>query len=209
MNVLRSTMAGVIAAFLGFSTASTAVAACDPDSAIFTDDFEFMDPSWGEPDDQFFVRKGVLVVKAYRTQVNFLTENEGGNVCVDATITQAPDPASSPVGLVFWWKDWDNYYYFFSWADGFLEVRRVQKGKETVIFSIEAEATKKGVGQTNNFELLLKPKDATLFINGAQVKRFKGAQPKGGAMVGIISASSEDKPATFAFDNIVVSPPPQ
>jgi hypothetical protein len=208
MSVLRNTLkASVFTAFLGLSTASMAVAACDLESAIFADDFEFMDVSWGDPDDKLFVKDGVLVVKGGLAHVNFTTQNQGGNVCADITITEAPDPTLTAAGVVFWWKDWDNYYFFYSWPDGSVEMRRVLKRKMTVIFSIKAEMMKTGVGQTNNFELLLKPKDATLFINGQQVKRFKGVQPKDGGAVGIIAGSPEEKPGAFAFDNLVVSPP--
>lgn len=187
--------------------ATSAEAACDPNNVLFTDDFEFLDTSWGEADDQFFVKDGALTIKAWRSQVNFSTQNEGGHVCVDVTVTDAPDVHNSPAGLIFWWKDWDNFYYAFSWTDGGVEVRRVVKGKVSVVFTTGVEAIKQGVGQTNSMELRLKPKDATLYINGAEVKRFKGVPPKGGGAIGIMASSPEAKPATFAFDNLVVSAP--
>lgn len=195
----------LLAAAVGFSATSPVGAACSPDHALYTDDFEYMDASWGEPDDKFFVKDGALMVKAWRSQVNFSTQNEGADVCIDVTVTDAPDALNSPAGLIFWWKDWDNFYYLFSWTDGGFEVRRVLKGKVSVVFTTGVEATKLGVGQTNNLELRLKPKDATIFMNGVEVKRFKGVQPKGGGSIGIIATSPEDKPATFAFDNLVVS----
>ncbi|MGE3875416.1 MAG: hypothetical protein AB7F74_20875 [Parvibaculaceae bacterium] len=208
MSALRNTLAGTLSAvFFGILTAGAAVAACDPDDAIFADDFEFMDASWGDPDGSFFVENGALVVKGYRAQVNFSTQNEGANVCVDIKAAEVADTTSSPAGVIFWWKDWDNYYYFYSWNDGVVEARRVLKGKMSVIFSMTVPAMKTGVGQTNSFEIDLKPKDATLFVNGTQVKRFKGVQPKGGGVVGVTASSPDDKPARYEFDNFVVSAP--
>ncbi|MGE3875417.1 MAG: hypothetical protein AB7F74_20880 [Parvibaculaceae bacterium] len=202
-------VAALLAASFGLSATTSASAACVPDGALFDDDFAYMDGSWGNPDDQFFVKDGALVIKGSRGQVNFSTRNEGANVCVDVTVTDAPDPLNSPAGVVFWWKDWDNYYYVLSWTDGGVEARRVLKGADSVIFTTGVEAVKLGLGQTNQIELRLKPKDATLFINGAEVKRFKGVQPKDGGAIGVIATSPKNKPATFVFDNLVVSAPAQ
>jgi len=200
--------AAVIAMLGLLLAASPAVADCDPDNALFEDDFEFMDPSWGEASDVFFVEDGALVIKGFAGMANQLTKNEGANVCVDMTIADAPVPENSPIGLVWWWESWENYYYLFYWADvAYVEVRRVVKGKETNVLSMETLALKKGVGQTNQIELKLKPKDVTLVINGTEVKRFKGKQPQGGGQIGVYGSSPEDKPATYEFDNLIVSPP--
>ena len=187
--------------------ASPAAAECNIDNALFEDNFEFMDVSWGEPDQNFYVEDEALVIEGWREQVNFMTKNEGANVCVDATIVDASKPANSPFGLIFWWADWDNYYHLWVWADGGLEVRRIFKGKSTTVFTTETLALKKGVGKTNQIELKLKKRDATIIINGTTVRRFKGIQPKDGGVVGITATSPEDASATFKFDNLVVSLP--
>ena len=187
--------------------AGPAAAECNPDNALFEDNFEFMDVSWGEPDESFFVEDEALKVKGWREQVNFTTQNEGANVCVDATVVDASKPANSPMGLIFWWQDWDNFYYVWFWPDGGLEVRRVLKAKSTTVFTTETLALKKGVGVTNHIELQLKPRDATIIINGTKVQRFKGIQPKDGGVIGVTATSPQDAPATFAFDNFIVSLP--
>lgn len=196
----------VVAAMLGLLLAvSPASAECDSDAAIFEDDFEFLDVTWGDPHEAFYVEDGQAIIEGFSGQVNFTTQNHGANVCVDMTIVEAEDIPGSPIGLVFWWEDWDNHYKMFYWADGYIEVRRVYKGNETYLFTEETLALKKGVGETNHVELVLRPKDATVIINGTEVKRFKGRQPKDGGVVGFYGASSEEQPAIFAFDNLVVS----
>jgi hypothetical protein len=199
--------AALLSAFSLAVPASSAFAECNPDNAIFEDDFEFLDASWGDADDAFDVEDGVLLVKGYRSQVNFATQNDGADVCIDITIADAAEPMNSPAGMIFWWADWDNYYYFFYWPDGGIEARRIFKGKVSTIFSTETLAIKKGVGATNQVELKLKPRDATIIFNGTQVKRFKGVQPKDGGVIGIIATSPEGAPAAFKFDNLVVSTP--
>ena len=46
-----------------------------------------------------------------------------------------------------------------------------------------------------------------IIINGTEVKRFKGVAPKDGGVIGIQAGSPDDKPATFKYDNFIVSPP--
>jgi hypothetical protein len=186
-------------------TAGSAFAECDSDNAIFEDDFEFMDVSWGQPSEEIFVEDGQLIIDEYMGIVNFLTQNKGADVCADLTILEATDLPSSPIGMLFWFQDWDNYYSVFIWADGWVEVRRIKDGTSTAIFTEESLAIKKGVGETNNIQLTLKPKDATLFINGTEIKRFKGKQPKDGGVVGFYGTSPAEAPGKFAFDNLVIS----
>jgi hypothetical protein len=150
-----------------------------------------------------------LTVKGWAGRVNFSTLNQGANVCVDTTIVDAPQIDSSPIGIVFWWQDWENFYTMYYWADGYVEVRRVVGNAESVLFGLESLALKKGVGQTNQIELDLKAKDATILINGTEVKRFRGVQPKDGGVIGVYAISPEDKAATFTYDNLIVSAPSQ
>jgi DNA-binding MarR family transcriptional regulator len=125
--------------------AGPAFAACDSDNAIFEDDFEFMDISWGAPSDAVFVEDGQLIINGFMGQVNFLTQSKGANVCADLTILEATDIPNSPTGLVFWWQDWNNYYVVFTWADGWVEVRRYKDGNLTTVFTEQTMALKKGV----------------------------------------------------------------
>lgn len=69
---LGSTIA--VAALCLFSAATPAAADCNPDTALYSDDFEeFMDANWGEADDKLFVEDGALVVKSYTGVMNFAT----------------------------------------------------------------------------------------------------------------------------------------
>jgi hypothetical protein len=207
MNFRSSVVASAgVALLFGWLLATPVFAQCNAENAIFDDDFEFLDGTWGDADDNLYVEDGALVIKTWTGRVNFATKNDGADVCVDMTIADAPAPDNTAQGLVFWWADWDNYYYLYYWADGSMVVRRVVKGKETDLFWVTTLAIKKGVGQTNAFELKLRPKDATIIINGTEVKRFKGVQPKDGGVVGVIAGSPDDKPATFKYDNFIVSP---
>ncbi|ODS03260.1 hypothetical protein AUC71_01075 [Methyloceanibacter marginalis] len=48
-----------VALALGLAlAASPAAAECNPDDALFEDEFEFLDVSWGESDDNLYVEDG-------------------------------------------------------------------------------------------------------------------------------------------------------
>jgi len=106
---------------------------------------------------------------------------------------------------VFWWENWQNYYAVFVWADGWIEVRRMEDGQSKTLFTQETDALKTGAGAVNNIELALQPKDATLFVNGTEVRRFKAKRPEDGGAVGLYGISPDDAPATFTFDNLIVN----
>jgi hypothetical protein len=199
---------GAVGLVLIFAVGS-ARAECNPDASIYADDFEFLDGSWGDANDRFDVEDGALVVKDWIEQVNFGTKNQGANVCVDATIVDVPKPDGSPMGVIFWWQDWDNFYWAWYWTDGTVAVNRTLKGKVTTLVSTQSLAVKKGVGATNHLELDIRSKDATLFVNGTQVSRFRGVQPADGGVVGLFATSPDGSPGNFKFDNFVVSEPEQ
>ena len=206
---LRTILAIAAATMLGHVVvASPALAECNLETSIFDDDFEFLDGSWAQPTDKIYVEEGVLVLKDWG-QVNLQTSSVAADVCVDATIVQAPDPDVSPVQLLFWWKDWDNYYRLMYWAHGYLEIRRLLKGKDlTLYFSPDVTAAlKQGIGETNHIELQLRPKDMKALVNGTQVTRLKAKPPKDGGAIGFSAWGSEGKPMVATFDNLVVSEP--
>jgi hypothetical protein len=188
--------------------ANPAAAECNPDNAIFEDDFEFMDASWGQPNENVYVEDGAFVIKGSWGQVNLQTTSEAADYCVDTTIVESADPDGTGAFLIFWWQDWENYYSVGYWGNGTFQVDRMLKGKWANVTVVQsAAAIKPGVGQTNSFELKIRPKDVTVFVNGTQVSRFKGKPPKGGGPVGFQAFESEGKPAIVNFDNLVVSEP--
>src|SRR5262249_12659924 len=136
--------------------AGPAAADCNSDTALFEDDFAFMDGSWGQPDDHLYVEDGVFVAKGGYGVVNFQTTSDAANICVDATIAQAGDLDNTGAWVIFWWQDWDNYYSVGYWGNGAFQADRKVKGKWVSISYVESSpAIKSGVGKTNHIELKL------------------------------------------------------
>ena len=189
-----------------FSGATPAAAECKADTALFSDDFsDFLDPTWGDADEGMYVEDGALVLKSDRAKVNFATNSQDVNACVDTTIVDAPVPDYTSVGMVFWWTDWDNYYYLNYWPSGLVNINRVVKGKASFLVAANPTKLNKGVGQTNSLELDLKGKTATLLVNGQVATRFKGLPPKNPGPIGFVAYGGDGKPSTFKFDNFVVN----
>jgi hypothetical protein len=197
-SVAAATM--VLAAFSFVTITGPAYAECDPDEVIFEDDFGFMDVSWGQPSETVYVKDGALIVKDGWGKVNFQTRVDEADVCVDITIVEAEKPDESPASILFWWQDWDNYYEFRYWAGGGFRIDRVRNGRYVAVSDyIETDAIKKGLGQTNSFQLRIRSKDATVIANGTELLRFKGQAPRDGGVIGFQAYG------LTKFDNLVVS----
>lgn len=205
MKAGSSRLMGILAALFVLTASHGALAACDPENALYEDDFEFLDVSWGAADNSILVDDGALEIRGSGGVVNLETKAETAAICVDVSIEEAEKVSDSPAGVVFWWEDWQNYYAVFVWADGWLEVRRMEDGSSKTLFTQEASALKTGAGAVNNIELALQPKDATLSVNGTEVRRFKAKRPQDGGAVGLYGISPDDAPGTFTFDNLIVN----
>lgn len=198
-------LAALLAALIVLVANHGASAACDPETALYEDEFDFLDVSWGSADDSILISDDALQIRGSGGVVNLETKTKAADVCVDVTIEEAEKVSDSPAGVVFWWQDWQNYYAVFVWSDGWLEVRRMEDGESKTLFTQETDALNAGAGAVNNVELTLQPKDATLIVNGSEVRRFKAKRPKDGGAVGLYGISPDGAPATFSFDNLIVN----
>jgi hypothetical protein len=205
MNSSFTRLAALLAALIVLVANHGASAACDPETALYEDEFDFLDVSWGSADDSILINDDALQIRGSGGVVNLETKTKAADVCVDVTIEEAEKVSDSPAGVVFWWEDWQNYYAVFVWSDGWIEVRRMQDGSSKTLFTQETDALNAGAGAVNNIELTLQPKDATLIVNGSEVRRFKAKRPKDGGAVGLYGISPDGAPATFSFDNLIVN----
>lgn len=205
MSSSFSRFAGLVVALTVLVAGHSAFAACDPETALYEDEFDFLDVSWGSADDSILINDDALQIRGSGGVVNLETKTKAADVCVDVTIEEAEKVSDSPAGVVFWWQDWQNYYAVFVWSDGWIEVRRMEDGESKTLFTQETDALNAGAGAVNNIELTLQPKDATLIVNGTEVRRFKAKRPKDGGAVGLYGISPDGAPATFSFDNLIVN----
>jgi glucose/mannose transport system substrate-binding protein len=174
---------------------------------LYEDSFTSLDPSWGTPGERLSVKDGKLTLKpALNTTQSILNQS---NVFDDADMTveisMPAGDANVPGGLVFWAKDYTDFYCLCIDATGHFKISRyvTDRWLQPVAWT-ENEAVKKGIGQVNKLRVVTKAHQGTAYINDKQVTIFNGQPPPGGGCVGISGGSAENSQNTWQFANLRV-----
>ena len=123
------------------------------------------------------------------------------------TFIKAPAPTWGS-GLVFWAKDYDEYYAVLINAQGWFGVQRHMSNRYLLPVAWQAsDAIKKGEGAENQVKVVTKGNQATIFINGKEVVSFNGQPPQGGTLIGFKAASGPEGANTVAFANLQITQP--
>jgi glucose/mannose transport system substrate-binding protein len=174
---------------------------------LYEDDFTNLDPSWGTPGDILSVKDGKLILKpALNTTQSVLNQS---NVFDDADIeVEVTLAAGDPIvagGLIFWAKDYTNFYCLCVDANGSFKISHFVTDRWlTPVGWTESGAVNKGVGQANKVRVVTKGRQATAFINEQQVITINGQPPQGGGCVGISGGSAQDLQNTWQFASLRV-----
>ena len=179
---------------------------------LFEDKFTSLDPSWGAPGPIMDVKDGKFIITPEKNttqtilnQANvFPNDNEGSFGMTFVTVA-APSWGS---GLVFWAKDYNEYYAVLLSAEGWFAVQRNVAGRFLVPVAWRAsDAVKKGQGAENQVKVATKGTKATIFINGTEVTSFTGQPPEGGTLIGFKVASGPEGSNSVAFSNFQLVQP--
>ncbi len=202
------------AAVLLLAVATTMVAAtvCLAAKVIFEDKFASLDPAWGSPSSIMSVKDGKLVItpennttQTILNQANVLPDDMEASYSM--TFVKAPAPSWGS-GLVFWAKDYDEYYAILINAQGWFGVQRHVSNRYLLpVAWRESDAIKKGEGAENQVKVVTKGNQATIFINGQEVIALNGQPPQGGSLIGFKAASGPEGVNTVAFANLQVTQP--
>lgn len=185
------------------------VNAADEVEPQFEDNFESLDPSWGEgkgygvKDGKFFIE---LQPQKYQSVLNEANVFNEIDATVLVTTNQLDDPTKGDAGLVFWGQDNDNFHALMVTIDGRFCVERLSGGKRWSwpVDWKPADAIKKGIGETNELRVVTKEHNVTVYINGTQVATFKGQHPDGPSMVGMMAESWSKEPTRYEFAQLKV-----
>jgi len=213
----RSLISVIFAAgVIGCGAAGSASAECKG-KPIFEDTFQTLDPSWGRQSEDMTAEKGALVLRPQPGYIKWaLSQSDyygDGSLCTDIKVVESADPGSTNAGVLFWATDTQNFYVANLGSDpnakkGFFQVTRFSKGRWlTPIGWTPDPAVKYGLGETNNLEVQLKGRAATIFVNGKQVGQINGNPPEGGGLIGVIGASPEAGRARIEYQNFQFFPP--
>jgi hypothetical protein len=185
---------------------------CWAAKVVFEDKFTSLDPAWGSPSAIVNVKDGKLVVTPEKNttqtilnQANVLPNDMEASYSLSFIKATAPTWGS---GLVFWAKDYDEYYAVLINAQGWFAVQRHVANRYLLpVAWRESDAIKKGEGVENQVKVVTKGKQATVFINGKEVITLNGQPPEGGSLIGFKAASGPEGSNTVAFANLIVSQP--
>ena len=185
---------------------------CWAAKVVFEDKFTTLDPAWGSPSAIMNVKDGKLVITPERNttqtilnQANVLPNDMEASVSLSFIKATAPTWGS---GLVFWAKDYDEYYAALINAQGWFGIQRHVSNRYLLpVAWRESDAVKKGEGVENQIKVVTKGTQATVYINGKEVISLNGQPPEGGTLIGFKVASGQEGANTLAFGNLQVTQP--
>ena len=158
------------AAVLWLGLAPAAFAACTGADVLFQDNFDKLQPTWGEPSDVMKVDNGQLIVTPAADQY-FWAPNTANlyddiDMCVTMTTVTGVSPEDAKAGLIFWYVDANNFYAFELAPNGKASVWRRQRGRwlKQVEWQ-DAKGANAGDGAINELRVTTVGSQATFYVN--------------------------------------------
>ena len=209
---MRLVSPGMVALLLWLAMAGGASAACTGATVLFQDNFDQLQPTWGEPNEALKFDGGQLVVTPaadqYFWQPNTANLYDDIDLCVNMTTVTGVDPEEAKAGLLFWYVDINNFYVFELAPNGKASAWRRQRGLWLVqVAWQEAKGANQGDGAINELRVTTVGAQATFYVNGNQFQQLTGSPPDNGQQIGVFVASPAAGAATFAFDNFRATKP--
>jgi len=180
---------------------------------LFEDKFTSLDPSWGASGPIMDVKDGKLIITpTINTSQTILNQANVFPNEVEASFTMTFVKAPAPTwgsGLIFWAKDYNEYYALLINAEGWFAVQRYIAGRYLLpVAWRESDVIKKGEGAVNQLKVVTtKDNKATVSINGKEVISLSGQPPQGGSLVGFKVASGPEGANSIAFSGFQVVQP--
>ncbi len=173
---------------------------------LFEDKFATLDPSWAAPSAIISAKDGKLTITPDKNMTNtYLNQASILPNDMEASYTLAFVKAAEPTygsGLVFWAKDYNDYYAILTNPNGWFAVQRYTSGRYLLPVAWRADdSIKKGEGAENQIKLVTKGNQGTIFINGKEILSFTGQPPEGGSLIGFRVSSGPQGQNSVAFSN--------
>ncbi len=181
-------------------------------TVLFEDKFATLDPGWGMTSKIIDVKDGKLVIspeinqsQSLINQANFFPNDTDATVTVNYATAGAPSYGS---GLIFWAKDYSDYYALLVTPEGWTVVQRYVAGRFlTPVTWRQNDAIKKGAGVDNVLRVVTKGNQGTAYVNDKEIATFSGQPPQGGSLVGVKASSGDTATNVVTFANLKVVQP--
>jgi hypothetical protein len=189
-----------------------AVTASLAGKVLFEDKFTALDPSWGAPSPIMDAKDGKLVITPQKNtsqtilnQANVFPNDAEASYTM--TFVKAPAPTWGS-GLVFWARDYKEYYAVLVNAEGWFAVQRLVAGRYLLpVAWRQFDALKKGEGAANQVKVVTKDNKATIFIDGKEAISLSGQPPQGGSLIGFKVASGPEGSNSVSFSDFQLVEP--
>lgn len=185
---------------------------CLAAKVLFEDKFATLDPSWGAPSAIMIVKNNKLVITPGKKTTQTII-NQGSvfpndtDITFNMTFVKAPAPTWGS-GLVFWAKDYSEYYALLINANGWFAVQHHVANRYLLPVAWRStDAIKKGAGAENQVQVVTKGNKATISVNGKELITLSGQPPNGGSLIGFKVASGTNAANSAAFGDLKVTQP--
>jgi hypothetical protein len=129
------------------------------------------------------------------------------DITFNMTFSRAPAPTWGS-GLVFWAKDYSEYYALLINANGWFAVQHHVANRYLLPVAWRStDAIKKGAGAENQVQVVTKGNKATISVNGKELITLSGQPPNGGSLIGFKVASGTKAANSAAFGDLKVTQP--
>jgi hypothetical protein len=204
-------VAGLAALWVCMSV-NPAAAVCPGLDVLIQDQFDELQPTWGEPGPAVRIEDGRVVLSPVAGTEAWIVNNAGLyddiDMCVTITTVTGGEETESKAGSIFWYQDVNNFYVFELAPNGRASVWRRQRGRWLVqIDWRDAEAANAGDDGINELRVTTVGEEATFYVNGAEFATLEGTPPANGQQIGLFAGSPDDSEAAFSFDGLRVTRP--
>jgi hypothetical protein len=185
---------------------------CQPvNTTDFQDTFTKPDPGWGFSDATTHYIDGQLLLKPEQdkgwVQLYRPLVFRNAIVCVTVKspleVSDLEDTAQG--GAAFWATDTRNYYVATIYPNGTFALFRKLDGQWlTVVPRTTSDAIKKGIGATNELQVVLNKGTGLLYVNGIQIHEFRGQPPEVGGATGLYAESEKHQQSEWRFIKFTV-----
>jgi hypothetical protein len=188
------------------------IADCRPANPTdFQDTFAKPNPEWTFNNSIVHYVDGQLLIKPkvstsypqlYRALVF-----KNATVCltVKSPLEVADLEGVSSAGVIFWARDYDNFYTASIYPNGTFQIVRLINNEWVIVIQrTMSDTINKGIGAVNKLQVVLSNNNGLLYINGVQVQAFRGQPPKDGGATGLYAQSESQQQDEWRFLNITV-----
>jgi hypothetical protein len=180
------------------------------DSSLLLDEnFDSLDPGWGEANETAFVRNDRLILEPAIGR--YVRRLYAGTRFVDADVrilvVKRRGDVDGNGGVIFWASSAENYAFAYLTSEGSLQFGRRINNETKVRSSVADPVIRRGIGEVNEIRVLIGGEGARIIVNDKELGKLSGNAPTAGGMVGVYGEGSAKASGVWEFSKLQVRKP--